>query len=73
MEHAFWNPTDEAARVLEVITPGGLETSFEEVGEILAAHEPDLTRLGELPARYGMDMDRTSIPRLAAEHGLRLE
>src|SRR5206468_12540919 len=69
--HAFWNPTDEPARLLEVITPGGFETYFEELGQILAAVEPDLARLGELAARHGLQMDVSSVPRLAAEHGLR--
>jgi len=68
--HAFWNPTDEPAQLLEVITPGGFETYFEELGEILAASQPDLERLGEVAARHGLHMDPTSIPRLAAEHSL---
>ena len=68
--HAFWNPTDEPARLLEVVTPGGFETYFEGLGEILAAPEPDFGRLGELAARHGLQVDPASIPRLVAEHGL---
>jgi len=68
--HAFWNPADEPARMLEVVTPGGFESYFEEIGEILAAPGPDLAALGELAARYGLMMDPMSVPRLAAEHGL---
>ena len=68
--HAFWNPADEPARLLEVITPGGFEGYFAELGELLAAPEPDVGRLTELAARYGLRMDPTSIPRLVAEHGL---
>ena len=70
--HAFWNPTDEPARLLEVITPGGFEGYFEEIGVILAAPQPDLAAVGELAARYGLTMDQASIPRLAAAHGLDL-
>jgi quercetin dioxygenase-like cupin family protein len=70
--HAFWNPTDEPARLLEVITPGGFESYFEEVGQILAAPEPDLARLGEVAARHGLLLDLSSVPRLASEHGLRI-
>jgi quercetin dioxygenase-like cupin family protein len=70
--HAFWNPTDEPARLLEVITPGGFEGYFEELGEILGTPEPDLARVGELAARHGMHLDAASLPRLVAEHGLRL-
>ena len=70
--HAFWNPSDEPARLLEVITPGGFESYFEELGEILDAAEPDLGRVGELAARHGMQLDPESLPRLVAEHGLQL-
>jgi mannose-6-phosphate isomerase-like protein (cupin superfamily) len=69
--HAFWNPTDEPARLLEVITPGGFETYFEGLGRILAEPEPDLAALGDLAARHAVEMDPISVPRLMAEHGLR--
>ena len=68
--HAFWNPTDEPARLLEVITPGGFETYFEGLGRILTAAEPDLAALGDLAARHAVAMDPASVPRLMAEHGL---
>jgi len=70
--HAFWNPTDEPARVLEVITPGGFERYFEELGEILAAPDPDLGRLVEIAARYGLRMEPESIPRLVTAYGLQV-
>jgi mannose-6-phosphate isomerase-like protein (cupin superfamily) len=69
--HAFWNPAEEKARVLEVITPGGFETYFEGLGAILAGPEPDLAALGELAARHAVEMDPVSVPTLMAEHGLR--
>jgi quercetin dioxygenase-like cupin family protein len=69
--HAFWNPTDKHARILEVITPGGFETYFEGLGAILAQPVPDFAALGELAARHGVEMDPMSVPRLMAEHGLR--
>ena len=71
--HAFWNPTDEPARMLEVITPGGFESYFEEIGEILASSEPDMAALGAVASRYGLRMDPTSVPRLVAEHELSME
>jgi mannose-6-phosphate isomerase-like protein (cupin superfamily) len=69
--HAFWNPMDEAARILEVITPGGFETYFESLGAILGDPEPDLAALGEVAFRHAVEMDPASVPRLMAEHGLR--
>ena len=69
--HAFWNPTDEAARLLELIVPGGFETYFDELAAVFAAPgPPDLAALAAVASRYELDLDSASIPRLAAEHGL---
>ena len=35
--HAFWNRTDEPARLLEIISPGGFERYFAELGAAAAA------------------------------------
>lgn len=37
--HTFWNATDEPARVLEMITPGGLEAVFRAMGRGAAEDE----------------------------------
>jgi quercetin dioxygenase-like cupin family protein len=70
--HAFWNATDEPARVLEVIAPGGFETYFAELAELIppAVPAPDLEGLARLQERYGVTMDFESIERLSREHGL---
>ncbi len=71
--HAFWNAGDAPARMLEVITPGGFEEYFVELGTLLTAPGgPDFAALGALAERFGLEMDPTSIPRLAQEHGLQL-
>lgn len=69
--HAFWNPTDEPARLLELIVPGGFERYFAELDAILATPgPPDLDALAQLAARYDLEVDPASVPRLAAAHGL---
>jgi mannose-6-phosphate isomerase-like protein (cupin superfamily) len=69
--HAFWNPTDEPARILELIVPGGFERYFAELDTILSQPgPPDLRALGELAARYELEVDPASIGRLAEQHGL---
>ena len=69
--HAFWNPTDQPARILELISPGGFESYFGDLGRILSRPgPPDLTALEELAARYELVMEPDSIERLASEHGL---
>jgi mannose-6-phosphate isomerase-like protein (cupin superfamily) len=70
--HAFWNPGDEPARLLEIISPGGFEKYFEEIAPLLPPNreEPDFEALGATQARYGLEMDFESIERLTREHGL---
>src|SRR5689334_18909083 len=33
--HAFWNPTDQPARLLEIISPAGFEEYFAQLAQIL--------------------------------------
>lgn len=66
--HTFWNAGDGPCRVLEIITPGGFEEMFAEMGG-----DPELMA-GEgaaaMDARYGLEVDYDSIERLCREHGL---
>lgn len=72
--HAFWNAGDVPARLLEVVTPAGFERYFERLGELLAVDgPPDLDALAAVAADHGLVVDPASVPRLAQQHGLRLE
>ena len=68
--HTFWNPDDAPCRILEIISPGGFERFFDELGAAMDRPEFEPTRLAELGARYGLDFDLQSVARLCAEHGL---
>ena len=69
--HAFWNPGDEEARVLEIISPGGFESYFADLApELARAGAPDVQALAAIRTRYGLTMDITSIERLIEQHGL---
>lgn len=69
--HAFWNPTDEPARFLEVLTPGGFEGYFAALGEAFAeGGRPDRDEVAAVADRYGLRLDPATIPVLAREHGL---
>ena len=70
--HAFWNAGDEPARLLEIISPAGFEGYFRDLAPLLAAPEPDEAAIGEVVGRYELDIDFSTIPALAQEHGLRL-
>jgi len=70
--HAFWNAGDEPARLLELISPAGFENYFRELAPLLAASERDEARIGDVVARYDLDIDFDTIPVLAERHALRL-
>jgi quercetin dioxygenase-like cupin family protein len=53
--HAMWNVTNEAARILEIVMPAGLERYFEELAPILRERGPQWTeRYYALAERYGL-------------------
>ena len=73
--HAFWNRTDEPARVLEIISPGGFEQYFAELAPLLPPQrpEPDFAGLVALQERYGVRMDMDSIGPISEREGLTLQ
>ena len=68
--HTFWNAGDTDARLLEIISPAGFERYFEELVALFAAGQPEPAVLAEVAARYGLEVDPSSIPGLVSEHGL---
>jgi quercetin dioxygenase-like cupin family protein len=70
--HAFWNAGAEPARLLELISPAGFENYFRELAPLLAAPERNDSAIGDVVARYQLDIDFDTIPTLAERHGLRL-
>jgi quercetin dioxygenase-like cupin family protein len=69
--HAFWNAGDDQASLVEIIAPAGFEDYFRELGELFAGERPPLERVPEVAARYGLEIDPSTIPALCAEFGLR--
>ena len=73
--HTFWNAGDEPGRVLEIIAPSGFEHSFDAVATVMVATAAaDMAAEREawsaLNARYGLEVDLESVPRLREAHGL---
>jgi mannose-6-phosphate isomerase-like protein (cupin superfamily) len=68
--HTFWNPDDTPCRILEIISPGGFEGFFAELAELMAGPDFGAEQMGPLGARYGLEFDPESVPRLCEEHGL---
>lgn len=70
--HAFWSATDEETRLLEIIAPGGFDAYFADLAPVLASPQgPDVERMAEIRARYGLTVDVTSIASLSERFGLR--
>jgi mannose-6-phosphate isomerase-like protein (cupin superfamily) len=70
--HAYWNPTDQPAGFLTVITPGRLERFFEEFEHAFAADDPDViaARRRQLGPEYGLEYEPTWIPGLTDRYGV---
>ena len=68
--HTFWNAGDEPARILEIISPAGFENFFAELVDLGGAQAAPPEVLGELCARYELEIDPESIPGLLERFGL---
>jgi mannose-6-phosphate isomerase-like protein (cupin superfamily) len=66
--HTFWNAGDQSLRLLEIITPGGLEQLFRRLA--VPGGEYDSQTLPALAAEYGCDVDFERTTLLIEQHGL---
>ena len=71
--HTFWNAGDEPARILEIISPAGFEQYFAELVDLGGSRAADGRDLGALAQRYGLEVQRDSIPGLLERFGVRIE
>ncbi len=71
--HTFWNAGDTEASLLEIISPAGFERYFEELIELFADGRPKPELIGAVAARYGLEVDPSSIPSLTTKHGVVFE
>jgi len=71
--HTFWNPGTAAARLIEIIAPGGFAHYFEELAPILTAGgPPDMAKLQVVHDKYGISYNMDLVPRLKEKYGLKL-
>jgi quercetin dioxygenase-like cupin family protein len=66
--HTFWNADDTPCRILEIISPAGFEQYFAEVVADLQATGGQ--SVPAIAARYSLEVDFSTVPRLCQEHGL---
>ena len=69
--HAMWNAGPEPARVLEVLSPGGLEDYFEELAPALRAKVP-ASEYDAMAHRYGLTIENDWIEELERTYGVKL-
>ena len=68
--HTLWNPGPRPARIIEFITPAGLERCFEEFALLLVrSPAPSEEELYAVCDRYGLTFDRTWLPDIEARFG----
>jgi uncharacterized cupin superfamily protein len=71
--HTFWNAGTETLRMMEIISPAGFENYFAALGSIFSPDKPpDMDKLAALRQQYALEMDMDSLPRLMAQHNVRL-
>lgn len=68
--HTFWNAGDDEASLLEIISPAGFEKYFEELILLSTDGRPEPAKIAPIAARYGLEIDASTIPALCTEHGL---
>ncbi len=71
--HAMWNTSDQPARVLEILSPGGLEEYFDKLGPVLA-HEggAGAKEYYKLARAYGLTIEDDWIEELESTYGVKL-
>lgn len=73
LPHAMWNMSDVAARIAEIVVPGGLEEYFEKLAPILEreddAADADYEALGVL---YGITIEDDWVSDLETRYGVKL-
>lgn len=66
--HTFWNAGDIAARILEIISPGGFEQAFFEMHAL--GDGLDSAAMTKIAARYGVEVDFERTEAIIDRHGL---
>jgi quercetin dioxygenase-like cupin family protein len=72
--HTFWNPTDQPARLLELIYAAGFENYFVEISDLFAsgAGKPGGPEHEAISVRYHETHFMDWVPELKARYGLKL-
>ena len=70
LKHAFWNPSDRATRIIEIIAPAGIEAMFRTAGTHRLSGTEDLERGLASMAAYGVQPHFEELEAFLARHQL---
>jgi mannose-6-phosphate isomerase-like protein (cupin superfamily) len=71
--HTMWNETDRRVRFLSIVAPGGLEEYYAEVASYIpTGGKPDMDRVLEASARFGIELDMLSLLDIIERHQVQL-
>jgi quercetin dioxygenase-like cupin family protein len=71
VRHAVWNASAKPARFVEMVTPAGFTTFFDEVAALFGGAEPPADdALPALAERYGLEFDFEAVAGLIVKHRL---
>jgi mannose-6-phosphate isomerase-like protein (cupin superfamily) len=70
--HTFWNAGEEPARILEILSPAGFEKFFKELSDLGGPMQAGPEKMGELCARYQLELKPESVPGLLERFSLRM-
>lgn len=68
--HVFWNAGPEPARIIELATPAGIETFFEDMGRLARAGELTDERMGAMAEAAGMTVSMDWVEDLTTRFNL---
>lgn len=69
--HAMWNAASEPAKVIEIVSPGGLEDYFFKLAPILTEHRTP-PEYYQLAAAYGITIQDDWVKELEQAHSVKL-
>ena len=70
--HTFWNAGETELRFIELLIPGGIDSYFTRLSQLLSARRaPTAGELQHLAAEYGIEFDFDSVAPLCEQFGLR--
>ncbi|MEO7397409.1 MAG: cupin domain-containing protein [Ilumatobacteraceae bacterium] len=70
IQHTFWNPGPEPARIIELITPAGFEEFFRRVTKLANADELTDELMESMAAEYGTTVSMDWVDDLVDRYGL---